>query len=62
MIIHVQTTHPRLFAQRKQLSENVVESIAHVHQSREKRISAFTYAIISFFGATNLYKKTKEQQ
>jgi len=30
MIIHVQTTHPRLFTQRKQLSEKVVELVVHV--------------------------------
>jgi hypothetical protein len=30
MTIHVQTTHPRLFAQRKQLSEKVVELVVHV--------------------------------
>jgi len=62
MIIHVQTTHLRLFAQRKQLSEKVTKPIAHIRQLGKKRTSSSTYAIIAFFGATNLYKIIDEQQ
>jgi hypothetical protein len=62
MIIHVQTTHLRLFAQRKQLSQKVAKPIAHVQQLGEKKTSPFAYAIIAFFGATNLDKIIDEQQ
>ncbi len=62
MIIHVQTTHLRLFVQRKQLSEKVAKPIAHVQQLGKKRASPFAYAIIAFFGATNLDKIIDEQQ
>jgi hypothetical protein len=49
MIIHVQTTHLRLFAQRKQqLNEKVVELILHVQQLGKKIASPSTYAIIAF--------------
>jgi hypothetical protein len=57
MIIHVQTTHLRLFTQRKQLNDKVVKLIAHVRQLGKKRTSPFAYAIIAFFAAINLYKK-----
>lgn len=54
MITHVQTTHSRLFAPRKQqFSEKLVELAIHVQQSGKKRTSLFTYAIIAFLGATN---------
>jgi hypothetical protein len=62
MIVHVQTTHLRLFAARKQLNEKVVKPIAHVQQLGKKRTSPFAYTIIAFFGAINLYKVIDEQQ
>ncbi len=49
--------HLRLFAQKKQqLNEKAVEPIAHVWQSRKKRTSPSSCAIIAFFVATNLLK------
>ncbi len=54
MITHVQSTHPRLFAQTKQqFSDKLAKPTIHVQQSRKKRTSLSTYAIIAFFGATN---------
>ncbi len=56
MTTHVQTKHLKLFALNKQLSE-VAELVVHVQQLRNKRIGPSSYAIITFFGSTNLYKK-----
>ncbi len=55
--IHVQTTHMKLFALKKQLFNEIVEHVViHVQQSRMKR-QVFSHAIIAFFGATNPFKK-----
>ncbi len=56
MTIHLQIAHPRLFVQRKQLSEKVAKFVHHVQQSRKKKITISLCAINSFFGATNLFK------
>ncbi len=58
MTTHVQTTHLRLFALKKQQLDEVAEPIVvHVQQLKNKRIGPSSYAITTFFGATNLYKK-----
>jgi hypothetical protein len=63
MIIHVKTTHPKLFVLRKQqLSAMAKFVVAHVRQSRKKMTSIFNCAIIAFFGVTNLYKTNDEHQ
>jgi hypothetical protein len=46
--IHVQTTHPRLFTQKKQLNENVAKYVAHVWQLKKKITTPFGYAITIF--------------
>jgi hypothetical protein len=40
----------------------VAEPVAHVPQLGKKRTTRSTFAITSFFGATNPYKKFDEQQ
>jgi hypothetical protein len=55
MTIHVQIADLRLFGQKnQQLNEKWVEPIAHVWQSRKKRTSPSSCAIIAFFVVTNL--------
>jgi hypothetical protein len=53
----VQTTHPRLFTQRKKLSEKVAKSIAHVWQSGKKITTPFGCAINLFLVPQSPTKK-----
>jgi len=57
MKIHVETAHPKLWAQKKQIcSENVV-TFDHTQQLTKKKTSLSSYVITTFFGAKNPYKK-----
>jgi len=58
MITYVQTTHPKLFALKKQQLNVVVEhAIIHARQLGKKRTSPYSCVITELFGATNPYKK-----
>ncbi len=61
MTMHVQISHSKLFALRKQQLKEVTEHVTiHVWQSGKKRIGPSSCAIIDFFGAKNMYKKFDE--
>lgn len=63
MTMHVQITHSKLFALRKQQLSVVTKLVTiHVQQSGKKRIGPSSCAIIVFFGATNMYKNFDEHR
>jgi hypothetical protein len=57
MKTHVEITHPKLWAHRKQICSEKVGTIDHTQQPRKKRASPFSYVITTFFGAKNPYTK-----
>jgi hypothetical protein len=62
MTMHVQISHSKLFALRKQLSAVTEFVTVHVWQPGKKRIGPSNCAIIDFFGAINMYKKFDEHR
>ncbi len=63
MIMHVQITHLKLFALRKQQFNAMIKLITiHVRQLGKKRIGPSSCVIIDFFAAIYMYKKFDEHQ
>jgi hypothetical protein len=56
MNTHVQTTHSKLFIQRKKIKKKVVKPTTHTWQLRKKRIDPFNYVIITFLLPWTLWK------
>jgi len=66
MKTHVDNVHPHLLGKRKfVLNEKEMVKlfeIDHNWQHGKKRVETIAFAIISFFGSTNLYKNANETQ
>jgi hypothetical protein len=66
MKTHVDNVHPHLLGKRKfVLNEKEMVKlfeIDHNWQHGKKRVETIAFAIISFFGSTNLYKNVNEAQ
>jgi len=56
---HVESTHPKLVARRKLtiIKELVMTTTSHSRQFGKKQFGPFGFAITSYFGVTNPYKK-----
>jgi hypothetical protein len=62
MKTHVETTHPKLWTQRKQICSEKVVTLDHTQEPRKKRASPSSYIITTFFSAKNPYTKTYDVQ
>ncbi len=64
MKIHVESMHPKLVAHKKLaiVEQLFIVASSHSQQLGKKLSRPFRCAITSYFGATNLYKKSNETQ